>query len=302
MGANKINFTEEVAKARVEQIVKEEEVLTVKDEEVQRIVSKTNELIALMEQAKEDGDEVKRREYRNEVVVTNLRLVTQVLKKYGYFSPDKYQNGCIGLLKAAETYDSKKKVPFSNYACFCIETEIRLAFRRENRLFESKNKGFLDSLDAPTVSGSSGDKEVYAHEVVSDPFAEQDFDRLIEEAELDVLFYKVIIPCIEEYGRRSINIDIAKWCELEIQYFIELSMEHSQRQRLTLSEMARQLGTVVPNLRVRHQKVLEMIRQRCIQHGWYVGTTSTGATKVIKQDEAQVKMEAHTKRRKTRKK
>jgi len=274
------NFNELVTQARVAQLVAEEQQLEQSDAEVRRIKRETNRLIALMEQARDAGDEALKRHYRNEIVVMNLRLVTQVLRKYGYFSQDKFQNGCIGLLKAAETFDSSKEIPFSNYACFCIETEVRLAFKRVNRAFEGKKKGFLDSLDAPTYL-HNGD-EVDKYETIADSFAEQELDAIIDEAEVDTLFYDIIIPCIEEYGVRAKDIDMELWRRLEIQYFIELSIEHSQRQRITFTEMAARLNTTPQNIRLRHKKVLELVKQRCQEFGYKVETSPNGCTRIVR--------------------
>lgn len=271
----KVDFTALIVEAQVARVVEEEERLVLEDSEVRQLKEETHELLVKMTEAKKRGDEEKRREYRNEVVVKNLRLVTQVLKKYGYFSPDKFQNGCIGLLKAADTFDVEKGVPFHNYAAFCIETEVRLAFRRVNRAFESRAKGYLDSLDAPTVL-DNGDDDLDRHQTIGDPDAEQDFDSILEEAAVDTLFYNIIIPCIQQYGTRSKDIDMELWQQLEIEYFIGLSLEHSQRQRLTFTEMARRLGTTPQNIRVRHQKVTALIRKKCEEYGYYVHRTSSG--------------------------
>lgn len=278
----KINFTQLVSEARVARIIEEEEQLEKESPELLGLKAKTCQLLQEMEIAREQGDEERRRELRNEIVVDNLRLVTQVLKKYGYFSPDKFQNGCIGLLKAAETYDSSKDVPFHNYAAFCIETEIRQAFRRVNRVFESRNKGFLESLDAPAVLGN-GDT-IDKHEIIEDPFAEQELDAVIEEAGVQTLFYDIIIPCIRQYGTRAKDIDMELWQKLEIQYFVELSMEQSQRQRLTFTEMAKQLGTTPQNIRVRHKKVMELIRKACEAHGYRVYRTASGRARFVHEE------------------
>lgn len=262
---SEINLTELVAEARVARVLEEEQELETKDSKVRQLKEWTNnKLKEMAELAPEDIEA--RREIRNEVVVENLRLVTQVIKKYGYFSPDKFQNGCVGLLKAADTFDVSKGVPFSNYAAFCIETEIRLVFKKENRKFESKNKDYLESLDAPTSLGN-GD-QINKHETIQDEFSYQEFDAIVEEAEIDTLFYDIIIPAIEAYGTRAKDIDMELWKQLEIQYFIELSMEKSQRQRITFTEMARQLGSTPQNMRTRHKKVMALIRQGCIDHGY----------------------------------
>src|SRR5690606_6841899 len=119
------------------------------------------------------GNEDLRRYYRNELVVLNMRLVTTVLQKYGRFSPDTFQNGCVGLLKAAETFNPERGVKFSSYACFCIETEVRLAYKTQARKFEGKNARFLDSLDEPAITSDGDQMDKYA--MVPDEFAEGDF-------------------------------------------------------------------------------------------------------------------------------
>lgn len=292
----KLNFSEMVSEARIAQTIKDEEELSNNDIEVRRLKIETIDLIMKMEHARTEENEFDRRKWRNEIVILNLRLVTQVLKKYGYFSQDKFQNGCVGLLKAAESFASEKGVPFHNYACFCIETEVRLAFRRVNRLFESKKQGFLTSFDAASNAGGE-DREMNAHDSVEDPYAFMEFDEIINDAEVDTLFYDIIIPCIEEYGVRSKDMDMVLWRQLEIQYFIELSMEHSQRQRITFTEMAKQLGTATQNIRTRHKKVMELVKKRCNTFGYYIDN-AYGRARVVKQEiEAVTKMNQHDKQR-----
>lgn len=279
----KINFSALVSEANVARIAAEEEELADRDAKIRDLKNQTLDLLEEMEKYAEAGDEEKRREIRNEVVVLNLRLVTQVLKKYGYFSPDKFQNGCVGLLKAADTFNVHRGVPFHNYAAFCIETEIRLAFRRVNRMFESKAAGFLDSLDAQVTNDDGAG--IDNHERAEDTFALVEFDAIIADAEVDTLFYDIIIPCIETYGTRSKDIDMELWQALEIQYFIELSMESSRLQRLTFTEMAKQLGTTVQNVRSRHKKVMELLRNACREYGYdIVPLTNKQGTRLVYND------------------
>lgn len=281
----KINFGELVAEARVKQIVEEETALVETSSELKTLKQHTLNNLSRMAMAAEAGNEAARREIRNEVVVDNMRLVTTVLKKYGYFNPDKFQNGCIGLLKAADTFDVSKGIPFGNYAAFCIEMEIRAAFRQQSRKFEGKAAGFLDSLDAP-VHAEEG-RQVDKHDAVGDPYSESEFDSLVEEAELETLFYDIVIPAVQAYGTRAKDLDMELWQSLTIQYFIEMSLEDSQRQRLTLSAMAEQLGTTTQNLRVRHKKVMAAIRQGCEAYGYRTRTSPTGRTHFYLDDAAQ---------------
>lgn len=280
----KPNLGDQIAEVRIAQIVKEEEELEAKDESIKTLKANTAILLDQMAEAAEAGNEELRRDIRNQVIVDNLRLVTQVLKKYGYFSPDKFQNGCIGMLKAADTFKAERGVPFGNYAAFCIEIEIRSAFKKTNRMFESKAQGFLGSLDQPSTMGNGDSMD--QHEMIEDPFAHQDFDDITADAEAETLFYNIIIPTIRTYGQRAKDIDLELWQTLEIQYFVELSLEKSQRQRITFTEMARQLGSTPQNMRSRHKKVLELIQQACIDNGYLTHKGAKGQTNFYKSEEA----------------
>lgn len=73
---------------------------------------------------------------RARLIRHNLRLVAHIVKKY-YALPgdqdDLISIGTIGLMKAADTFDSTRRARFSTYASRCIENEIRMQFRRERR-------------------------------------------------------------------------------------------------------------------------------------------------------------------------
>lgn len=66
----------------------------------------------------------------------NLRLVLHIAKKFSntsYSIEDLFSTGCIGLLKAANTFDSEKNIKFSAYASRCIENEILMLLRHERK-------------------------------------------------------------------------------------------------------------------------------------------------------------------------
>lgn len=66
----------------------------------------------------------------------NLRLVLYIAKKYSNTQhpiEDLFSTGCFGLLKAANTFDSKKNIKFTTYASRCIENEILMLLRHERK-------------------------------------------------------------------------------------------------------------------------------------------------------------------------
>ena len=80
----------------------------------------------------EEGDE----NARNKVIEHNLRLVAHVVKKYnssGIDQDDLISIGTIGLIKAVSGYSYKKETKFATYASRCIENEILMYLRRNNK-------------------------------------------------------------------------------------------------------------------------------------------------------------------------
>lgn len=79
------------------------------------------------------------------LTVRNLRLVAHIAKKYQNADEDMedlISIGCIGLIKAIDTFDDKKG-RLATYACRCIDNELLMLLRgkkktsREISLFES---------------------------------------------------------------------------------------------------------------------------------------------------------------------
>ena len=67
-------------------------------------------------------------EARNKLIEHNLRLVAYIVRKN--YSDAKDQEdlisiGIIGLIRAAETFKSDKKISFSTYASKCIDNQIQ---------------------------------------------------------------------------------------------------------------------------------------------------------------------------------
>ena len=75
-------------------------------------------------------------EAKNILIEHNLRLVAHVAKKYqgnGEELEDLISIGTIGLIKAINTYDPEKKIKLATYASRCIENEILMYLRRNNK-------------------------------------------------------------------------------------------------------------------------------------------------------------------------
>ncbi len=89
-----------------------------------------NECILQLGTAKEE-------EARAALIEHNLRLVVYIAKKFdntGVGVEDLISIGTIGLIKAINTYNRDKNIKLATYASRCIENEILMYLRRNNKL------------------------------------------------------------------------------------------------------------------------------------------------------------------------
>lgn len=80
----------------------------------------------------EDGDAA----VKKVLIERNLRLVVYIARKFentGVGIEDLISIGTIGLIKAVNTFDPKKRIKLATYASRCIENEILMYLRRNNK-------------------------------------------------------------------------------------------------------------------------------------------------------------------------
>ena len=73
---------------------------------------------------------------KNILIEHNLRLVAHVVKKYqgtGEDTDDLISIGTIGLIKSINTFNPEKNIKLATYASRCIENEILMYLRRNNK-------------------------------------------------------------------------------------------------------------------------------------------------------------------------
>lgn len=236
------------------------------DFDKEAVKHRSGQLIELME-----FDPENKTIYRNELVELNIRLVPHVLKKYKPFGDDEFQAGCVGLIKAANSFKSSRGVPFANYACFCIERELHKMHEIKCGTFEYQMGYDLFSMDETL---DLGEDKVNKHEQVADALAEETLEHLIQDYDMETFFERVIIPAVDAVATNNRGqkgkIDVEYWKELEVRYIAEMAREDSQKARMTLSWMAKELGASVQNVKVKHQRVMEVAKALCIKFEYYV--------------------------------
>ena len=74
---------------------------------------------------------------KKQLIEHNLRLVVYLAKKFentGVCVEDLISIGTIGLIKGINTFNPEKKIKLATYASRCIENEILMCLRRNNRV------------------------------------------------------------------------------------------------------------------------------------------------------------------------
>ena len=91
----------------------------------------------------ENGD----KEARNKLIEHNLRLVAHIVKKFEHdqnIQDDLISIGTIGLIKGIDTYSRNKNVKLTTYCARCIQNEILMHYRSNNKY--NKNISINDSI------------------------------------------------------------------------------------------------------------------------------------------------------------
>ena len=76
------------------------------------------------------------RESRNKLIEHNLRLVAHIVKKYDsslVSNDDLISIGTIGLIKGVDSFSPDKGIKLTTYCARCIENEILMFFRSNNK-------------------------------------------------------------------------------------------------------------------------------------------------------------------------
>ena len=139
---------------------------------------------------------------RNKLIEHNLRLVAHIAKKYDtkfISSDDLISIGTIGLIKGVDSFSTEKGVKLTTYCARCIENEILMYFR-------SNNKYSRDVSMNDTIGYDKEGNEIAIIDVLKTPnidfldeISKEDDLKLINEY-LDVLTDREREIIIDRYG------------------------------------------------------------------------------------------------------
>ena len=152
-------------------------------------------------------------ETRQTLVERNLRLVVYIAKKFentGVSLEDLISIGTIGLMKGVNTFNTDKNIKLATYASRCIENEILMYLRRNNRI-----KGEI-SIDEPLNQDGDGNELLLSDILGTDP----DITSRRIEDEVDK---KLLKASIEKLSNREKNI-------MELRFGLNSGNEKTQKE------------------------------------------------------------------------
>ena len=135
-------------------------------------------------------------EARQILIERNLRLVVYIAKKFentGIGIEDLISIGTIGLMKGVNTFNSDKKIKLATYASRCIENEILMYLRRNNKIKSEV------SIDEPLNKDSDGNELLLSDILGTDP--DITYRRLEDEVDM-----KLLKEAIKKLNDREKNI------------------------------------------------------------------------------------------------
>ena len=150
---------------------------------------------------------------RQTLVERNLRLVVYISKKFentGIGIEDLISIGTIGLMKAINTFKANKNIKLATYASRCIENEILMFLRRNNKI-----KGEI-SIDEPLNQDGDG------NELLLSDILGTDADIVSKEIE-DEVDKKLLKGCMEKLNGREKNI-------MELRFGFKTGNEKTQKE------------------------------------------------------------------------
>ena len=141
-------------------------------------------------------------EARNILIERNLRLVAHVAKKYtgtAVSADDLISIGTIGLIKAVDSYSSKRSAKLATYAARCIENEILMSLRASRRVRTEI------SLSDPIGTDKDGN-EINLNDIIgTDP------DEILDDISLKMQISKLVTALDNSLTEREKSVIINRY-------------------------------------------------------------------------------------------
>lgn len=177
------------------------------------------------------------------LIERNLRLVVYIARKFentGINIEDLISIGAIGLIKAVHTFDPTKKIKLATYASRCIENEILMYLRRNNKIRSEV------SLDEPLNMDWDGNELLLSDLLGTEPDTisksiEEEVDRSLLKQALDKLTDRERLIMELRFGLKNgqekTQKDVAEMLGISQSYISRLEKRIINRLRKEFSKM-----------------------------------------------------------------
>lgn len=185
------------------------------------------------------------REARSTLIEHNLRLVVYIAQKFdntGVGVEDLISIGTIGLIKAINTFNPEKKIKLATYASRCIENEILMYLRRNN-----KTKMEV-SIDEPLNVDWDGNELLLSDILGTDE--DTIYKDLENEAERKILFRALN----KLSGREKMIVRM------------RFGLDHPEGKEMTQKEVADLLGISQSYISRLEKKIMTRLRREMIRY------------------------------------
>ena len=177
---------------------------------------------------------------RDTLIEHNLRLVVYVAKRYDNSTncplEDLISIGTIGLVKAINTFKADKNIKLATYASRCIENEILMYLRKNNKI------RYEISLDEPLNIDYDGNELLLGDIVGTD-------DDLVEQEMLKSDQKKIFYEALKDLNQREKEI-------LILRYGL------SNHDELTQKDVAKLLGISQSYISRLEKKIIKKLRNQ----------------------------------------
>ena len=119
---------------------------------------------------------------RDKIIEHNLRLVSHIIRKYysSYENPDELLSiGCVGLIKAVDSFKADFGTRFATYGARCVQNEILMFFRARKK--HQSDVSINDTIDID----KDGNPLTYLDVIATEESVEKELDLKIHTEKLN---------------------------------------------------------------------------------------------------------------------
>ena len=183
---------------------------------------------------------------REKIIEHNLRLVSHIIRKYysSYENPDELLSiGCVGLIKAVDSFKADFGTRFATYGARCVQNEILMFFRARKK--HQSDISINDTIDID----KDGNPLTYLDIIATDESVENELDLKIHTENLNSYINSVLNEREKEivilrYGLKGYK----PLAQREVADHLGISRSYVSRiEKAALEKLRRAFGNKIPD-------------------------------------------------------